>query len=677
MRSTAFLFLAGLLVIARTHLCLAEETVGKGPSPSSTSGPVSAGTLSGSLLLPEGSPLRLPASLKATLLRPGSRHPGEPAVECPVVDRRWSCDFPVGTFDVRLEAPLLAPLFLRAITILPSASQNAGVFRLVAGSSFEGWVTNGNQGKRVVVEAVRVASGPLTGKLERGQSALTSWSVTADERGHFRLDGLPPGRYEIQAVSGTTRSVPVQYALDAPGTQRQLDAPLDLRTGTETRLTLEPPVDVWGEPWKIVILAPTSDPTVLRTAIEATASYDGSWSDASLVRGNYSLQILDSRSGAWHNEELRLHAEVEERFVALEVVPVRGEVSFPAELPSAARVRFSGEYGRIEMDVDDEGGFEGSLPAEQRYELDIITPSEILALDPVQIRRRPGKSHVELNLSLPNTSIAGVVTDKGKPVESSVLMLRGELDPRRSEEGPRVAATIRSGEDGRFRALGVLPGHFYVRASSGHLASPWTSVDLVEDGEIELELRLASRRRIAGRTTMSGQPLPGVKIFAQAPDDLPEATTSSLDGSFTLQVSEESRQLDLLLVPPIGGLTFRRLDLIPAGGSSIGAVDLRISQQTGHLVIIAPLQPTFVFRNGIGYSFDYLTSLLIGSRITAHSEAGLVLSEIETGTWWICGHYQLQADSCTETLVLPGVDTLVEPPIAGGLAASASSGGSR
>lgn len=617
------------------------------------------GRLTGELLLPESSSAAIPSFLTATLRKPGSGQPEEAPIECPTAKADWTCDLPVGTWDLRIEAAGFAPLFLRALEIGDDSSYDVGAFRLTPGFSLEGWVTVPGQREDVRVEAVRITSGAPTGRLDRGQEALTTWSAVADTRGQFRFEGLPSGRYAVVAVSGDLRSPAVQQVIGPPEINHRLNVPLDLQTGTELRLTLEPPLDPWGEPWKVAILASTSDPTVLRTAVESTAFDDGSWSDASLPRGDYALQIQDSREGAWHHQELRLVEGVEERFIVLDVVPVRGSIRFPGDPPSAATIRFSGPEGRLDMEIDEAGDFAGSLPAEQRYEIEVRSREGIVALGPVDVFRRPGKSHVELDFSLPNTVLKGVVTEDGKGIEALVFALPGDPDLGDGKEAMRIGATLRSDDQGRFEAHGVPPGRFRVMAKRGDHASDWTHLELVEDGEVELELRLKALRQVTGRTTIDGQPLAGVKILAQAAGDFPVTATSSLDGSFTLTTSDDARHLDLLLVPPIGALTFRRLYLDPAREPA-RQVELVISRQSGDLVIVDASQPIVFFRDGVGYSFDHLASLLIFSRINAHPEVGMAISGVETGPWWICPTYRFAASECEELLVLPGAETRVE-----------------
>lgn len=572
-------------------------------------------------------------------------------LSCTIDSLAWSCTLPEGIWNLRLQTSSFAPVFFWQQEIQPLDTMKLATVRLVPGGSITGWVTMPGPSSEAEIRARRLGTGLSAEPSEESRTRLLDWRSQADSHGYFELKGLPRGRYELTASSGDLRSMPVEASLTEPGMDVELGEPLDLQPRAELHLVLQPAVDFWGEPWKIALLGTTDDNGQLETLASGRSSDLGQWSSPRLGMGRYILRISDSAGGPWLHRPLELSGQTENLFLDLDVVRVEGNLSMGDE-PLAGDVLFGRGTPNIKMVSDESGRFAGYFPEEKKWAAEVALESGSVAIDPVEVRIPDGKSHAELEITLPDTRIHGTVSYDDEPIDALVLALRGNLDARERnpEERLRVDMKVITGEDGEYDLRGVPPGDLQLRASRGQLVSEWRDVRLEDGDELELDFELEEKSVRQGALRLEGAPVSGAKVFFAAQGGLSGSTTSRVDGTFEISLREEVRQVDLLVHPPLGGLTFRRVVFDNRGDTPF---EIRLSGRTGEFVNLDPRVPSHVGFGGVRFPFTLLLRML-GSEIYAHPEGGLAIPNVEAGVWQLCPTHSARAERCQVQEILPG-----------------------
>lgn len=579
----------------------------------------------------------------------------------------WKCEIPAGTWNLRFDSPGTAPSYRPDVGVDEGHVATVPALEMTPASSLRGWVRSPSRWDQIRVLARRIGRG-----LERDPAAqerlsrLSTWEVVADDRGHFDFTGLPPGRFQVLAEAGQLQSATEDVSIRTAGRDVSLEAPLDLTTLASIHLTLEPPVDPWGDPWKIELFAPTEDPGVEKGVLTETAKHDGTWQSRGIAPGRYRVQVSDSQGGPWASRDVSLWDGIpEDLFVPLDVVPVRGRARMGDEA-LATSIYFGLGSPYIEMESDEEGRFRGHLPREGRWRVQIGEGRRKVTLDEVQVVRRDGSSWADLELRIPGTRVSGEVTKEGEPARAAIVALRGTLDPR-GASGDQHAALRREAalvtEDGRFELLGVAPGTLHFRASSGEWESDWITARVAEDAPLELHLELLRARTIRGHVSVAGLPASGVRIHYQQKDALAKVALSGMDGAVDLQLFGTPASLDIIVSPPHGGLDFRRW-AIPLGGTP---ASLNVSPESGHLVLLHADPSHFLSRDGVSFPLRVVLSMLGDGRARYDATGRLLLENLAIGRWTLCTRPTSRTDTdsrishCSSADVLPNQTVTLAP----------------
>jgi hypothetical protein len=631
-----------------------------------------AGTVTGSLAVPEGElPERLPASVRA---EPESDLEAEEIrldavnadIGCPLDGDRWRCTVPAGTVDLKISPEGFAPAYLWQLPVARGEETATGHRNLIRGASVAGWVeaaTDPSAPGSVEVRIEPRAYGVSPVPEEKERNELLTQKVETSERGFFQIGGLTPGSYLLRAVGEGAVSESVELDVAKTGGEIFLDRPLVLAPLPTLRLFLDPPADPRGERWIVDLSRRVGRSNAYMTVKRGRALHSGAWEAEAIEAGSYALEVLDAEGSRWLIEELEVGVDPDPVFLQIPAVVVRGRLTAGDE-GVAATIFFGGKHSvpSIRIDSDEEGSFEGILPREGEWRIELEREGGwgSQALDPVEVERSAGKSYAEVELELPDTVLRGRVVEEGRPAEAMVLGVR-EV---RGEGGrPRREVTGRSRkDDGSFELRGVLPGPMQIHAYRGYLTSETTTVDVQEGVEgPELLLELEPKHEITGRVLLRGAPVPGARVLLFPDPGLSTEANTGPDGRFTARLPGRSRSVGLVVLPPGGAIVTLRLALDAADD---GEVVLSVPAVGGDLVLTDPQRALAqVLRHaGVSLPLRSLFGVLSAAgRLEPHPDGfGLLIRGVEPGLWSLCGS-QDRPGGCMNAIVQPATEALLGP----------------
>lgn len=521
---------------------------------------------------------------------------GEPVEKrCPISDRTLQCELPVGSYDLRLAVDGFAPIYRWSQTISIDEPADLGLLKLETGASISGFVVRRtrNEDQPVEVELKPVVYGWHGDPKERRRFERRALRAQADARGFFQFSGVAPGRYSLEADGGPTGRAVVDD-LEIEKDRESALEPLELQPLASAELDISPSLDPWGQPWRLILRQPIARANVLEVVAEARTDA-GSAAFDSLENGDYEVLVEDSQGSSWHLESLEVFHGMEARFLTIDVVPVEGTVSVGDE-PLVTRVIFGGQTRpRLVFVTDEDGRFEGSLPREGSWLVDLETPDLAWnrSLDPIDIRRRPGRSTAEVDIVLPGTKLSGRVFYDGEYAARSGVLVRSA-----TSEPDHIASLVTT-DEGAFELVGIEPATVRLMAYREGRWSEWRTLTVAEDAEAEVDLHLLDKKVLEGRVVAAtGAPLAGAHVVGREAGNafMPwRATTRSrVDGSFRLEFPDRASAVDLLISAPGQPVTLRRLQLT----TNAEPVEIHLPADAGELLLI-PSDPT------LSYSLAY------------------------------------------------------------------------
>jgi len=598
--------------------------------------------------------------------------PTERTASCTVDEGRFACALPAGTFDLCVETPGFHRSCFWNVEIGAHGEADLGTVQLARGARLHGWIEAEYRGvdlEGTPVELTPASEASPDDPSDRRRRKLVVREVESDAEGRFELTGLEPGSYQLRAVREGYFSEPQRVRVEPAAEEVALDRPLLLVPPAELEVFVEPPVDPWSGAWKLRLLRPGDAPERWVEVSKGVAGDSGNWSAAELEPGEYSLEIADSRGASWFEEDLKLTPGESSRFVEIEVVPVEGRLTLGGE-GLAAEIVFGTTQGMVQipMTSDEEGRFEGSLPNEGLWPLELRFDGEqrgSQAIEPVEVRRAPGRRAARLDVELPDTVLRGKVVRGGEGARAFVYG-RGE---DRAEPGlppQRRAIMVQTEEDGSFELLGLAPGTLELYAYDRSSASEWREVRLDEgiDGpEIVLELR--QRRTVAGRLVGPGGPVAGARLLAKPNAGPGRAVASGVDGTFELMLDADDVFVDFIVLPPSSGFAFQRVGVAPPTPDGEAApMVLEASAGVGDLVLPGLDRAGTLRYGGVAVPFQrVLKALLEAGRVAGHPGGGLVLKDAAPGVWSFCSAGP--GNECATHTLAPGGEAHLDPTAGG------------
>jgi len=305
---------------------------------------------------------------------------------------------------------------------------------------------------------------------------------------------------------------------------------------------------------------------------------------------------------------------------------------------------------------DEKGAFEGLLPAEGRWRVELISEKTRLRLklkEPVEVRRLPGATRANVEIRFPNTDLRGRVVD-----EQGAAVARANASMLRPQDG--LSTQVESDAHGEFEVRGLPPGPVLVYTTEGDRESPWIQADLEEDHETPpLEIVLRKRLAVEGRVFSVRGPVPGARVTATSPLDergaaSGDSSVSGPAGEFTVRLSAGSTMVNLFVLAP--GFATRML-AIPLGSPPV--VEVPMEPVGGTLVFDLggrTLQEALAARTGFlmhGGTFVPFATAVQWSRLQRAEQRDphlLVLPNMEAGDYLLCW------GNAANTTVLRGLD---------------------
>lgn len=621
---------------------------------------IPTGIVSGELDLPQGQTLptrialRLESSSRATSSTPKI---SKVSLSCPVTEARWRCRVPSGRLNLRLTAEGFTPAYYWDADVEADKVLDLGVWKPARGASLAGWVaTSGSRDEKEPVELDldRQIWGwkgdPRTGDRVASMALCTR----ADARGFFQFTGVPEGGYVLTARTPGFAPSQVHDLSIAESGEVFLDEPIVLRKPTPVEILLEPMVGPAESPWNVTLSQMKPGAMVLEPRAEAPASSEGLWRHEGLDPGNYYLQVSTSDGSTWLERWLAVEPEMSTVFVEVPLVEIKGRVEAGDE-PLKTKLVFGSTQGmlQIRFESDERGRFSGYLPHEGTWPVDLVTEGKEWihqAVEPVEIKKRPGKRVVTVAIELPDTLLEGTVVKGGEPVPGAALAILREGEKKRRD------GILVTDEKGAFSLRGLMPGTLLVHAYKESSSSPWVRIDLQEDLDLApLRLEIEEKIELSGLVRSAAGAVPGAAVAAW-----PEMTDGSLafvadaqtdvDGSFLLELPHRTATANLIVVAPGYPLRLIRvpiteelptvfIELEEAGGvlgvAETGAVVLAdaADPETERRTI----QPTSVLHHrGAAVPVDILARILITKGRLQPRVDRLSLLDMATGEYRLC-----------------------------------------
>ncbi len=570
-------------------------------------------------------------------------------LECPLLKQRFECALPAADLDLRLEIDGYAPHYLWGLSLEAGKTHSLGLIDLFAGASLIGTVDAEDPIRTeapVMVEMVPRLMTPTADPAMIARDRNRAAATEVGESGFFQIRGLAPGEYSLKATLAGFGSAYLPVVTIAEGREHELDEPLLLRPPARIEVFVTPPLDPYDLPWTIEI---SKDSAISRGVYEKVASgiasLSGSWTSDGLPPGRYTLKLCDDLASIWVNQEIEVEPEMAPIFLEVPYVSIEGTVTVGEE-PVEADIWFGGRHAEhsIHLESNEDGEFSGPLSRTGRWPVDVrFHPSYAVTLKPVDVEPRPGKDTAVVELSLPDTILAGeVVDEEGRPVPQPMIFVKGK-DAVEENQSIQVAAD----DIGVFTIRGLSAGLLEIHAQDQLLDRRSDKIlhTLREDSEAP-PLRLVVREEItlSGYLYHAGQKIFDGLILAEtegAHGTTPSVWQGSTEfGSGRYSVNLPKRPASVLVVAP--GYAAKIFRFVPTSSGDHN-LDLEMLSMGGRLSVeITPtafakpelVRQVHVFHKDALVNLGILT---INLRAEFQQSSGLmVLGPLEAGSYALC-----------------------------------------
>lgn len=525
--------------------------------------------------------------------------PLQDSLRCPVKEGRWSCEVPAVRLDFSVRVRGHVSQHRWGQVVPRGSTLSVGRMEFIPGASLIGWVET--RDRTVNPGKCRLSLRPLAVVSPNKQdAAVQRWvtlSTTANDRGFFQFEAVPPGKYVVFASAPGLS--PVQdTVIIVEGAEAALKNPLILSKPETLEVFLTPPQDPSGRPWRVLLYGERADH--VDVAADSDAALDGLWRTTDLTGGqSYLVNVKTSSGELWYtdSESFTLQSPPQKRFVELAVERIQGLVTLGKQ-PLSATLTFGAVHGMESTVVkaDERGIFEGILPRLGAWKVlvDSHSPSVRRIVD-VNVARLTSDSGNNVEIHLPSDALAGEILDKeGNLVPSAIVSATRRLSHELIQK--RV-------DGGTFRLEGLADGEYEVGAEAPRMNSD-KYVVTVSEHEVDpgfLQIVVNPHRAVRGRiTSPSGSGAMGGAVQSLSPGALPgmlgPPTSADAGGRFTVYVSETLQDVCLVIFAP-GFAT--RVVRLPVQDEE---QQIPVDQNGGTLVIDQPTDPNaFVSRRPVLY----------------------------------------------------------------------------
>lgn len=572
-------------------------------------------------------------------------HPGRPALRtnCTVAFPRWSCSVPADiAVDLRLDIRGFASVHYWGVVARARESHLLEPRRLHPGGSVTGWVETA---RGEPIARAKVTLYPLTADApseDPGRAALRARSAFSSDRGFFQITGLEPGVYRLvsEAPGLSAATIPELRVRDEEPTA--WPRPITHVAPASLEVTLSPPLDSNGKPWKLELEEKSPLPLNRKPAVRGNANKDGKWLVDRLRADSHRLTVQNSAGSDLEVLDVDL-SEGGTKLLSVEVrhISVRGVLRSRGE-PIAAGIQFENFSGRVvHAETGEDGHFEAVFPSAGSWVPTVRYPrsgaSSRIALKAIEVA---ADGH-ELEIDVPGGRIHGrVITSESFPERTAVYVIR---------DGKPAAQVLIDG-DGEFTFIGLESGSYSLAAASSRAATARpVDVSLDENSSLEVELVLEPYALVSGVVvTPRGTPASGAVVRFSFDEGRSWSTrVADARGEFEVRSPSDVQAVELVV------LTYAYPASVARVPRERRSIVLRLQEHGGLLRI----------KNG---AIPYVRQHAFGAPLRAFHypepfgrfEGGAYL---EAGPYVVCPDRQIDS-SCRDVVVAPGAEVLVEFP---------------
>jgi len=470
--------------------------------------------------------------------------PAATTFDCPVgPDASWQCAVPAVTLDVVIRAKTFIPNYAWDLKLKTGVVTDLGVIVLKHGASFIAWLDR-RTSKSLKVPArahlirMVMANSPTLGS-RLSQSVADG---VFNPHGVVQLAPVPPGTYTLEVTASGFAPARLDEIKIYEGRESALRLPIVLEPPVNIRLSIDPPHDPTGAPWRVTLVR-RNELTFRGSAIAEGSSANGIFEAAGQAHGHY-VVIVKDRNGNWYaNRDFDIqNAADAQRTIDIGALRVHGKVVVANE-PIGAHLVFGGRSGeqRVSAVADDDGSFNVVLPRSGKWAVDVESKQAGIF---ATVTTTVATNQHELEIDLPDTEVAGWVTGlDGNRVAGAIVTFSttAGVISRRTEP------------DGTFRFRGVSEGTAHITASDqrSSIESRFLEIPISEGLHREdLELILENPRTLKGEVAAQGQPVVGARIDGYGFGTgmaRQQRAVSDLDGGFELSFPESSTEIALIV----------------------------------------------------------------------------------------------------------------------------------
>jgi hypothetical protein len=544
-----------------------------------------AGTLTGKFLVGEREnfPAGLEARFEPTREGPPKKQDVPPGLATCAVSKEWDwrCRVPAGQLDIAFHPKGFVPHYLWNVAVPAGETSALGSSKLVRGASVAGWVTkeDGTPSEkcRVRLEPASAPGPPSDPALEFLRSVASE--APCQKKGFFQFSAVAAGAYALVAEEGDAqaRISPVEVW---DGAESRISTPIALRRPVDFEVTLTPPVDWLGRPWRFEARRAIERRSGWEhPSVRAEASLDGRVKIPKQPPGRFWISVYDALGNTVFSDS---HVELTESGqsypIHLDLLFVEGKVQLGDE-PVAGRLVFSGQSGAaaISMLADEEGHFEGPLPKAGDWIVEVqATEPPFRANAEVNVKPKGDRALV---IDLPDTKVYGRVVDPAAaPVPGAIVSLssalgslqtvadkKGEFEFRAFPEDTLTLSAERSAEHGNREV------------SDSYL---FEGSEAIPHGPVVLTLR--RNQTLRGKVLGATGPVVGAGLGVwpvEGGNGAVSAVRSQIDGAFEVQVPEGTPAVTVVVSPPVGALKAYQVAV------SQSELLLQVEPQGGELVL--------------------------------------------------------------------------------------------
>ncbi len=408
--------------------------------------------------------------------------------------------------------------------------------RLFLGAEVAGKVVIGETGLPAlgaqVIVTPSLAIAPRKDEVARRRSL--NLTATTDEHGHFVVNGLEPGSYEIKVTASGFATATMSSVTVVERSLTELRHAISLQRPLALNVAVAPPQDPAGHPWTLELKEAGIAPGVWQSRFRATVSDAGSVSCPDLPPGTYRAALYDSAGMTMLMQKHELNESTTRLELSVASLLVTGVVKV-GERPLQARLTFmkSDSGARVEVHSDEAGEFFSNLPGDGVWSVRVTSSSPTVKRVVRNVRIAADESGAAtVELVLPATMIEGSVVKAGKmPVAGADVRV---VQPRNWSDNSQTTTD----SDGRFSIGAAAEGRLEVYAQHHDQDGTWTServpVQVTESQTPPpIILLLHPDNELTGRVLSHlGQGVPRAVVYAYS-TDFQEALARPLEQTVT------------------------------------------------------------------------------------------------------------------------------------------------